>query len=234
MRRAIFTVLTVLLGAGFVVGVGTYFSWASPESSLPVQEAQVVGTETVNGKSMPHAVLEISSWADSMASVGDQGRCHGPDGGEHPDWVTFCPTTDFAVPANALVTIRVSQYDGGEVITNPYFAKVHGTVDGTAKLTMAGTNESATFTAIPPDTVGHTFTIHGVTSSSQPTLFVSVPLMASAFENEVPNVIEFSFLTGDPGTYYWNCEFPCGDGTYANFGGPMSQQGYMAGRFEVV
>ena len=234
MKRVLFGALTVLIGIGFVVAVGSYFSWASPESSLPVQQATVVGSVTVDGASVPHAVLELSSWADSMASVDGQGACHGADGGAHPDWVSFCPTTDFSVPAHALITIRVSQYDGGEVITNPYFAKVHGTVDGTASITMAGTTETTSFSAIPPDTVGHTFTLHGVATDTQPPLFVSVPLMASAFENEKPNVIEFSFLTGDPGTYYWNCEFPCGDGTYANFGGPMSSQGYMAGRFDVV
>ena len=33
--------------------------------------------------------------------------------------------------------------------------------------------------------------------------------------------------------YVWQCEYPCGDGTYANFGGPMSAQGYMAGTISV-
>jgi hypothetical protein len=74
---------------------------------------------------------------------------------------------------------------------------------------------------------------------SQDDLFVSVPLMAANQDNvgedgyPVPNMVEFSFYTGGPGTYFWNCEFPCGDGTYANFGGPMSAQGYMAGRITV-
>ena len=35
------------------------------------------------------------------------------------------------VPAHSLVTVTINQYDGGEKITNPYFAKVHGTVGGT-------------------------------------------------------------------------------------------------------
>lgn len=223
MKRLFFLLITIIIGVGFVGGVGWYFSTSSPDSTLPVEAAKVVGTVDTPKGSMPHAVLEISSWADSMA-----GGCHGESGGAHPDWVTFCPTTDFELPANSLVTIKVSQYDGGEVLNNNFFATVHGTVDGTAVM------NGEPFTEIPADTVGHTFTIHGVQSPSQSELFVSVPLMASADENVTPNVVEFSFYTGTPGTYYWNCEFPCGDGTYANFGGPMSTQGYMAGRIMVV
>ena len=44
-----------------------------------------------------------------------------------------------------------------------------------------------------------------------------------------PHVITFSFITAGPGEYVWQCEYPCGDGTYAKFGGPMSTQGYMSG-----
>lgn len=227
MRRVFFLLITVAIGAAFVFGVGTYFSRASASNQLPVASAKVVGTVQTPQGEMPHAVLELSSWPDSMAG------CHSEDGGAHPDWVTFCPSTELSVPAHALVTVRIAQHDGGEVITNAYFASVHGTVDGTAML------NGEPFTAIPPDVVGHTFTLHGVSSPTQEDLFVSVPLMAADEENlgedgyPVANMIEFSFYTGGPGTYFWNCEFPCGDGTYANFGGPMSTQGYMAGEMTV-
>jgi len=39
------------------------------------------------------------------------------------------------------------------------------------------------------------------------------------------NVVTFSFRTKGPGKCVWNCEFPCGDGTYAKFGEPMSTRG---------
>jgi hypothetical protein len=223
VKRWGFLVLTIVLGVSFVGVVGALFSWASPQSRLPIAKAELRGTvETPKGV-MPHAFLEISSWADSMA-----GGCHGDDGGEQPDWVTFCPTTNFQLPANALVTMTIRQYDGGEKITNPFFAQVHGTVDGSA--TMNG----ETFTQIDPAKVGHTFTMHSISGTGQDSLFVSVPLQLSEDENVTPNVIEFSFYTGAAGTYYWNCEFPCGDGTLANFGGPMATQGYMAGLITVV
>jgi hypothetical protein len=50
---------------------------------------------------------------------------------------------------------------------------------------------------------------------------------------EDPQKIEVTFITGDPGKYVWNCEFPCGD-MYQEFGGPMQTRGWMAGTFEVV
>jgi hypothetical protein len=46
-------------------------------------------------------------------------------------------------------------------------------------------------------------------------------------------VIEFTFVTGDPGSYIWNCEDPCGN-AYQGFGGVMMQRGWMAGTVEVV
>ena len=41
------------------------------------------------------------------------------------------------------------------------------------------------------------------------------------------------FITGGPGEYIWNCEYPCGDGTIAKFGAAMSTMGYMSGHFTV-
>lgn len=231
MRRLVWGVVTVGLGVLFVVGVGAYFSKASSDNTHAVFAAKPDGTISTPKGDMPHAVLELSSWPDSLAPAG-MGGCHGEDGGPHPDWVTFCPGTDFELPANSAITVRIAQHDGGEVLNNPYFAKVTGTIDGTAKL------NGETFTSIPPNKVGHTFTMHGIPGPGHDSIFVSVPLEAANEENmkdgyPVPNIVEFTFYTGAPGKYYWNCEFPCGDGTYANFGGPMSTQGYMAGEITV-
>jgi hypothetical protein len=48
-----------------------------------------------------------------------------------------------------------------------------------------------------------------------------------------PEVMEFSFVTGAPGNYVWNCEDPCGNG-YVMFGGVMSERGMMSGTVTVV
>jgi hypothetical protein len=49
----------------------------------------------------------------------------------------------------------------------------------------------------------------------------------------VPVDITFSFITGEPGSYVWNCEDPCGQ-SYQSFGGGMSERGWMSGTVTVV
>ncbi|MGH8891371.1 MAG: hypothetical protein ACRDV3_16615, partial [Acidothermaceae bacterium] len=186
------------------------------------------GTAQTSKGVLPHAFLNLATYPDSMAGE------HGSSGGAHPDWVSYGPTSAFKVPAHALVTVTISQYDSGDTITNPYFAVVHGTVDGTETI------DGKTVTHADPDSIGHTFTIHAAPTNQDP-LFVSVPLPAVADDAPVvagsdysaPHVVTFSFITGGPGEYVWNCEFPCGDGYYAKFGGPMSTRGYMSGTLTV-
>jgi len=84
-------------------------------------------------------------------------------------------------------------------------------------------------------------------STSQDPLFVNIPLQhVDADENDefLPttdpitnfkgHTITFSFLTKGAGHYVWNCEYPCGDGTYAKFGAAMSAYGYMSGKITVT
>jgi len=217
----------VAAGVLVVVLAGTTLARAGTTPGL--LKATVKGTAQTPVGVLPHAFMELATYPDSMAGE------HGPDGGSKPDWVSYGPTTNLSVPAHSLVTITIKQYDGGEKITNPYFAKVHGTVDGTI------TVDGKTATEANPDAIGHTFTIHALPTNQDP-LFVSVPLPAvpedvkpaSGSDYPPPIVVTFSFVTGGPGEYVWNCEYPCGDGTYAKFGGPMSSRGYMSGPFTVT
>jgi hypothetical protein len=221
--------LAITFGAAAVVLGVTAFGLSSKGSNNAPLEATVVGTAQTAQGPMKHATLKLATYPDSMAGE------HGSSGGAHPDWVSYAPSTNLHVPAHSLVTVTIDQYDGGEKITNPWFAKVHGTVDGT--MTVDGKTQTST----DPDTVGHTFTIHAAPGNQDP-LFVSVPLPAVADDAPVaadtgyptsPHVVVFSFVTGGPGEYIWNCEFPCGDGYYAKFGGPMSTQRYMSGTLTV-
>ena len=217
----------VAAGALVVVLAGTTLARAGTTPGL--LKATVKGTAQTPVGVLPHAFMELATYPDSMAGE------HGSDGGSKPDWVSYGPTTNLSVPAHSLVTITIKQYDGGEKITNPYFAKVHGTVGGTM------TVDGKTATEANPDAIGHTFTIHALPTNQDP-LFVSVPLPAvpedvkpaSGSDYPPPIVVTFSFVTGGPGEYVWNCEYPCGDGTYAKFGGPMSARGYMSGTFTVA
>ena len=220
----------IIGGAAVVTLAGT--ALAHSTSQPPALVATVQGTANTPQGTLPHAFLKLATWPDSMGT-----DAHGANFGAHPDWVTYTPSTTLQVPQHALVTVTITQYDGGERITNPYFATVHGTVGGVA------TEDGKTITSVNPDEVGHTFTLHMFPMATQDPLFVSVPLHADADDAPTdpntgypssPHVISFSFITGGPGRYVFQCEFPCGDGYYAKFGGPMSTQSYMEGTVAVV
>ncbi len=227
MDRVTGTAATAVLGVALVVGAGLalHQRTAPPQASA----VQVKGTAATPHGPVKHVLVHLSTYPDSLAGE------HGKDGGTEPDWVSYGPTTGLTVPAHSLVTVTIDQYDGGEAITNPWFAKVHGAIGGTATV-----NGHAVRT-MDPAHIGHTFTLHAAPTAQDP-LFVSVPLPAVPDDAPVvkgtgypkPNVVTFSFMTKGPGKYVWNCEFPCGDGTYAKFGGPMSTRGYMSGTLTVA
>jgi hypothetical protein len=226
-RRIVTGAVVTVLGGAVVVGLTGIILSSGAAQASPLR-ATVKGTAQTPQGVLPHAFLDLSTYPDSMAGE------HGSSGGAHPDWVSYGPTSALRVPAHSLVTVTIKQYDTGGSLNNPYFATVRGTVDGT--MTVDGKSVKHT----DPDSVGHTFTIHGAPSNQDP-LFVSVPLPAEADDAQpaagsdypAPHVVTFSFVTGGKGDYVWNCEFPCGDGYYAKFGGPMSTRGYMSGTFTV-
>ena len=216
---------TVVLGAGVIAGIGTYVASAKNDST--VLAATPAGTMATPKGVLPHATLALTIHPDSMAGS------HGKDGGAHPGYVTYGPSTNLEVPAHSAITITITNYDSGGSLNNDYFSHVRGTIDGTATL------NGATVRHISTDAVGHTFTLHGL-AIGQDELFVSVPMKAVADEDvpetgytTKPSVTSFSFITGGPGEYVWNCEYPCGDGTIGNFGHVMSTMGYMSGHFKV-
>jgi hypothetical protein len=218
---------TILLGGAFVVGMGLLLhQHGAPPQGDAVRVNGVANT--LHGQ-VKHVFLNLSTYPDSLAGE------HGKNGGPEPDWVSYGPTTSLHLPAHSLVTMTIRQYDSGEPITNPWFAKVHGTLGGTA------TVNGKKVTQVDSKSIGHTFTLHAAPTAQDP-IFVSVPLPALPDDAPVvkgslyakPNVVRFSFMTKGPGKYVWNCEFPCGDGTYAKFGGPMAARGYMSGTLTVA
>ncbi|MGZ4629625.1 hypothetical protein [Oryzihumus sp.] len=226
MRMLIGASATVLGGVVAVGVVGTSLAHSAP--TPPPLRATVQGMANTPQGQLPHAFLTLQTWPDNMAGP------HGKDGGAQPGWVTYGPTTNLSVPAHSLVTVTIQQYDTGGEITNPYFAQVHGTVDGKEVV------DGKAVTGVDPAHVGHTFTLHSLVTNQDP-LFVSVPVPAVADDAPAlangypkPHTVVFSFLTKGPGNYVFQCEFPCGDGYYAKFGGPMSTQGYMAGTVTVT
>jgi hypothetical protein len=150
--------------------------------------------------------------------------------GGNPSWPTYGPTNQFQVPAHALVTVTVHQYDSGGSLNNAWFDRVRGTVGN-----LAIVNGRAVH-SINPNDVGHTFTVRGA-PGTDPGFFLNVPLPQVPGDDQSDTgqseTVVFSFVSGSKGVYAWNCEFPCGT-SVAGFGGPMSAFGYMSGFLHVV
>jgi hypothetical protein len=163
----------------------------------------------------------------------------GPAGPSHP-WVSYLVrdhgkwihSTVFKVPAHSLVHVTLYQYDGDSGLRNPFLSQVQGTVGD--QMSVNG----KPLRAIPPDTASHTFAV--------PQLGILVPLKGVPDSAKNPcdewpcttkqdhNTITFTFRTGKPGRYRWQCFVPCAAGFIDGFGGPMQAIGYMDGFVQVT
>ena len=175
MKRTMLAIVTVLVGVLVVAGSVWALSLAQEEPAY--LEATVVGTAQTPQGELPHATLELSIFPNTSAEY------PGPRGAvnqliennpveQTEGWPFYWPSTSLQLPANSLITITVKQYDGATTVWNNYFAKVPGTVDGTAIYNGKAQKE------IEPDNVAHTFTIHQFAEVTQDGFFVSVPMLA--------------------------------------------------------
>jgi hypothetical protein len=209
--------MAVLVGVAFVAGLIAYYI----AGYLAVRPPATTSS-TGNGGSIT---------LQTVASIGF---------GPHPDWVSYLVkdstgqwrhSTVLNVPANSLVHVTVLQYDTATGLRNPYWGGPRGlvgvmSVDGKPTPTL------------DPDLASHTFAI--------PDLGVSVPLkgVADNAKNqcsvapctlaEAHTTVTFTFRTGAPGTYRWQCFVPCAAGFILGFGGPMQSIGYMDGYLHVA
>ena len=229
-KTAIGAVISVVMGILVVAAVGTTLH-AHSNLDAPTGYAKVNGTIVgPDGKTYPHAFINDNVFADAADS-----KIHGSSGG-HAGWPSYGPYINLVLPAHTYVTMTMHVYDGGETMNTPYFASVVGTVGGTINI------DGKDVSSLPHDGVQHTFTLHGLPTSSQDPLFVNVPLPKTPEgEQDEPGAplpkgytVTFSFITAGKGNYIWNCEYPCGDGTYRKFGGVMSAYGYMSGKVTVA
>lgn len=213
-------VAAILYGERLSAGLSTF------DHVGPVERAQIVGTVQGPDGAMPHAEISLSVYPNSLAGE------HGKGGGGHPSWVSYS-ATNLWVPAHAVVTFTIRQYDTPTPTIDPFFDRVVGTRGGVAHYNGKAATE------LSSQQVAHTFTIHGIPQSTQPTVFVSVPLLgvpsnAPTGANGYPSpaVVRFSIVTGASGSYVFQCFVPCGTG-FNGWGGPMESQGYMAGNVVV-
>ena len=223
-KRLVSAMAFLVLGVAVVSTVGFTLHSVSADSQKK-SYATVNGTADVNGATLKHAFVSESVFPDDATARAN----HVNRTNTHP-W-PFYTEEHLVLPAHSLVTMTLKVYDGGEKLNTNYFAKVLGTVDNTMLV------DGQQVSSLAPDAVQHTFTIHGLPTSTQDSLFVNIPLpkMSDAeMEKNGFHTVVFSFVTGGAGEYVWNCEYPCGDGTYAKFGAVMGQNGYMSGKVSVV
>jgi hypothetical protein len=158
----------------------------------------------------------------------------------HPDWVSYLVrnqsgwhhTTVFQVPAHSLVHVTIYQYDTATGLRNPFWSQVRGTLGGVM------TVDGRTMNSLNPDLASHTFAI--------PDLGVTVPLkgvgdnaknqcsVAPCPLSQAHTTITFTFRTGKPGKYRWQCFVPCAASFIFGNGGPMQSPGWMDGYLVVV
>jgi hypothetical protein len=236
-RVTIGALLSVVLGIAVVAGVGLTLHKVSADPQPKLKATNVGTIVAADGKTYNHFTIATGVYPDPINSKA-HGNCATCDGG-HPSWPSYGPYTDLVLPANSYITMTLTVYDGGIKLNSAYFGNVVGTVGGTA------TYDGAAKTGLDPAAVEHTFTLHGLPTSTQDPLFVNVPLPlntdaemkqynADPTKLPVGHKVTFSFLTKGVGNYVWNCEYPCGDTTYRGFGAVMGQIGYMAGKVSVV
>ena len=126
------------------------------------------------------------------------------------------------LPANTWVTMTITNLDTATPLPSnlQMFDKVAGVQDNLITATPinpqdpnGSTGPTTTLSQVNPQDVAHTFSI------SKTGLNVPIPATSR---------VTFTFYTGNPGTYYWHCNDPCGTGT-SGFGGAMETKGYMIG-----
>ena len=159
----------------------------------------------------------------------------------NPSWVTYAirsggqwvHSTIYKVPAYSLVHVTIYQFDSPTGLRNAFLSQAQGTIGGTFML------DGKTVNSIPAEEASHTFAI--------PQLGVFVPLSGVSEEAKNPceegpcepskfahRTVTFTFRTGAPGRYRWQCFVPCAAGYYFGNGGPMQTLGYMGGFLDVV
>ena len=216
---------TAAVIAALILGAGVLLHGQTYQAPSGTQVARRLGAVTVDGMTLPHVLLHLATYPDASGTV--NGTPIHPGG--NPSWPAYGPTDDFEVPAHALVTVDIKQYDGGGTITNPWFATVRGTVGGVM------TVDGRSVRSINPNQVAHTFTLRGLPGGEQG-FFLNVPLpdVATGYADSGKyRSVVFSFVSGATGLYVWNCEFPCGS-MVTGFGGAMGALGYMSGFVRVV
>lgn len=234
-RRSL--VLTLAIGVPVVAaGIGIWLYVAFLRGELPpVTRAAVVSPAATPRATHPPSQAHPGQASLVLQTVASYG--HPP----HPDWVSYFSRTPgkawshstvFQVPAYSYVRVTVYQFDTATGLRNPFWSQARGLSGGTF------TVDGKTVPGIPAAAVSHTWGVVG--------LHLSVPLKGVAdnapkqcVAGPCPNsdahtTTTFTFYSGPPRTYQWQCFVPCALGFIFGNGGPMQTVGWMDGFLRVV
>jgi hypothetical protein len=227
MRAAGFKVLGVAVGLAVAgVLIGLYAAKLTRDQGSP---AYTVPVSSKGG----HKVVDLT--IETVAAVGPQ---LSP---EHPDYVSYLVRdthgkwlrrTVWRLPAHATVHVTIYNFDGASGLRNPLYGRPQG-VDGNVMVV-----DGKTLEVLPPEDASHTFAVPAYG------LVVPVAPVADDAKNQcgyapcamsmAHRTITFTFHTGNPGHFRWQCFVPCAAGWIDGFGGPMQTIGYMDGFLNVV
>jgi hypothetical protein len=214
-------VTVAVVAAGVVIGF-----YVSNLTTLAGSPTYVVPVQNINGH--PVVNLEIQT----VAAVG-------PKLSPNPDWVSYLIHTQngwqrktvWDLPANATVHVTIYNFDGASGLRNPYLARPQGMVGNRILVDGKPTD------AVDPNDASHTFAVPALG------LILAIPGVADDAKNPCGyapcslskdhRTIKFTFRTGAPGHYRWQCFVPCAAGWIFGFGGPMQTIGYMDGFLNV-
>ena len=219
--KLLLTVLGVVV-AGLLIGF-----YVSDLTTLQGSAAYTVPVQQVGGKPVVNLTIQ------TVAAVG-------PKLSPNPDWVSYLiknsqgkwmRRTVWNLPANATVHVTWFNFDGASGLRNFYLGRPEG-VDGN-RIKVDGKSVPS----INPNDASHTFAIPAYQ------LIVAAPGVADNAKNQcgyapcplsnAHRTVTFTFHTGAPGHYRWQCFVPCAAGWIDGFGGPMQTIGYMDGFINV-
>jgi hypothetical protein len=164
----------------------------------------------------------------------------GPTLAPNPDWVSYLVrnnagrwerSTVYTLPAHATIHVTIYNFDSASGLRNPLLGQPTGLVGPELV-------DGKPLVVLPPDQPSHTFAV--------PALGVLVPIApvsanakntcgyAPCALSMAHRTMTFTFRTGKPGHYRWQCFVPCAAGFVYGFGGPMQTIGYMDGFLNVV
>jgi len=155
--------------------------------------------------------------------------------GEQPAYYVLTPSglksaASLSFPSNTLIKLTIIDYDDGNAsLTDPQYANVQGTVNGTMTYVSNDNVNSSqgangimlmggqTVTSVSPELIAHTFTI--------PSLKINIPIPLSS------TVVAY-IRVSTTGSFLWFCETACGSGDTGLLGA-MDTPGWMTGGLKV-